>query len=156
MRMVVACLMFGSGAALAGADPILSCRTLHAEDPPAHITCLEQALRSQTAVLPSPEDGAVRGAGTLGAEQVRTSRRTADAAPDQMQVQITSVTYTAEGHGLFLMSDGQQWRETEKAPKGQRLNIDGQYTARIQRGMLGGYRMYVDGMRRMIKVERVK
>ena len=55
-----------------------------------------------------------------------------------------------------MMADGQVWRETEKTPERQRLEPARKYTARIEPGKVGGYRMYVDGERRMLKVERVK
>ncbi len=42
-----------------------------------------------------------------------------------------------------------------KAPGEQRLEQGKSYGARIERGKLGGYRMYVDGAPRMIRVTRV-
>ncbi len=71
-------------------------------------------------------------------------------------MRIVSVTYNYEGRGIFTMEDGQVWHETETSARYQRLATDRQYAARIQKGKIGGYRMYVDGVRRMIKLERIK
>jgi hypothetical protein len=54
------------------------------------------------------------------------------------------------------MADGQVWRETEKTPQHQRLQAARTYDARTTRGTLGGYRMHVDGERRMLKVRRIR
>lgn len=135
-------LAFGATTASSDVDPVVACRTAHGSDPAAHIDCLERALNAR-----NPK---------LGAEQVRTARREAEDNPKQVEVQIASVSYSDDGRGLFQMTDGQLWSETERSPKGLRLNPGQQYSARIQRGTLGGYRMHVDGMRRMIKVERLK
>lgn len=152
MSLVFARLAFGAAAALAGEDPISACRQAHGDDPPAHIECLERALSSQGAGPPAQEPSKADNSVELGAEQVTKARR----ATEAVDVQIVSLAYNSEGRGVFDMADGQQWRETERAPVRERLKVDRQYTARIQRGTVGGYRMYVDGVRRMIKVERVR
>jgi hypothetical protein len=58
--------------------------------------------------------------------------------------------------GIFRLDDGQVWREIESSPTHQRLAPDRAYPARIERGTLGGFHMYVDGVRRMKKVERLE
>jgi hypothetical protein len=154
MRVVVLPLMFGV-TALAGADPISVCRQAHGQDAQAHIACLEQALRSQPTAAPAATMSNPPPA-ELGSEQVRNARRAAAGSPEVVRVQIVSVAYNAEGRGVFVMADGQEWRETERTPQPQRLKTDRQYTGTVERGRLGGYRMYLDDVRRMIKVERVK
>lgn len=69
---------------------------------------------------------------------------------------IENVTYGSDGAGTFRMANGQVWKASERASPEQRLEPGKGYTARIERGKLGGYRMYVDGMRRMIKVRRME
>ena len=91
----------------------------------------------------------------LGAEQVR-ARKAVDEEPEKVAVRIVSTTYGPDGRGTFRMADGQVWRETEKTPERQRLKADREYTAHIERGSFGGYRMYVDGVRRMIKLQRLQ
>ena len=121
---------------MGASDPVADCRKAHAADPPAHIACLERALgtTTQTRELGAPP----------AAERVR-----------EMDVEIVGTSY-ANGFGVFQLADGQVWQETEKTPEAQRLKSGQQYRARIERGTLGGYRMYVDGVRRMLKIKRVK
>jgi len=58
--------------------------------------------------------------------------------------------------GVFRLDNGQVWRETEKSPRHKRLQPDQQYRVRIERAKIGKYRMYVDGVRWMFKIERLK
>ncbi|HEU5137650.1 MAG TPA: hypothetical protein VFU13_21075 [Steroidobacteraceae bacterium] len=130
-----------------------ACRLAHATDPAAHIACLEAALhRSGTTASPAePKTDTPAG---LGSEHLRDQRPAEYHEP--VSVQITSATYGVDGRGVFQMSDGQVWRETETTPANLRLAPDKPYSGRIERGQFRGYRMYVDGIRRMIKVERLK
>ena len=140
------CVSIGATAA---DDPVSRCRSQHSTDPQAHIACLERALGG-----PPPAAPAAVPTEALGAEQVRAKRDDPEQAA--IDVQITSATYGGDGLGTFRMADGQVWRETEKTPERQRLAKDREYKARIERGSFGGYRLYVDGIRRMMKVERLQ
>jgi hypothetical protein len=134
-RLVIACAGFAAVAAYANdPDPVADCRKAHAGDPPAHIACLERALGGSREELGAPRP----------VERVR-----------EVEVEIVAASYPG-GLGVFELADGQVWRETEKAPEQLRLDPGKRYRARIERGNLGGYRMYVDGVRRMLKVKRVK
>lgn len=133
--------------AVAHADPIAACRAAHAGDPDAHIACLEKALRGEAAP-PSPAG--------LGAEQAKARQRAPDAPTEQAAVRIVSVRYTASGLGVFRMADGQVWLETVASPERHRLEPGREYAALIERGKLGGYRLYVDGVKWMYKVERLQ
>lgn len=149
------CFTFLSTSTLAGTDPIDSCQKAHADDPSAHIACLEDALRATTGVKASPEPAAEQPS-SLGSEQVeQTQRASGKIADEPAMVLIDSATYNAQELGVFRLDNGQVWQETEKSPKHQRLESGQQYAARIERGKVGGYRMYVDGVRRMLKVKRV-
>lgn len=130
--LVVVCAGFAAAAAHA-TDPVADCRKAHAADPPAHVACLERALGAHE------ELGAPR-----PVERVR-----------EVDVEIVGANYSS-GFGVFELADGQVWRETEKTPEQLKLEPGTHYRARIERGTLGGYRMYVDGVRRMLKVKRVK
>lgn len=141
--------MWVSVGAPAADDPVSRCRSQHSSDPQAHIACLERALGA-----PAPAATAIVPSEALGAEQVRAKRD--DPEQSAIEVQITSATYGVNGLGTFKMADGQVWRETEKTPEHQRLARDKPYAARIERGSFGGYRLYVDGIRRMMKVERLQ
>jgi len=157
--------------ASANADPIAACRTAYAGNSAAHIKCLEDALRvAGAASTPTPTPTATQAtpAATavpvavapppagLGAEQVMTRQSSADAASEQAAVRIVSVRYTASGLGYFNMADGQVWVETEAAPKRVHLEPGREYAARIERGKVGGYRMYVEGVSWMYKVKRLQ
>lgn len=158
-------------AALAGTDPAAACRQSHAADPPAHIACLEAALRSYTGTEPPATAAPVTAAPVtsapaataadqpqgLGSEQVlKTQRARGDAPSEQVGVSIISATYNAQELGIFRLANGQIWRETELTPRHQRLQPGRQYEARIERGTIGGYRLHVEGVRRMMKVERLQ
>jgi hypothetical protein len=137
-------------------DPVTACRAAHGDEPTMHIACLESALQAQNAEPTREADapGADAPAG-LGAEQVLSAQRQREPAEPAV-VHIVSATYNAQGLGTFRLADGQVWRETSTAPERRRLAPDTEYTARIVRGRISGYRMHVDGVRWMKTVERVQ
>jgi hypothetical protein len=136
-------------AASNGGDAVTACRAVHESDPPAHIACLEKALRGEQTPASPPSRGP-----SLGEEQVDHARNLR--RPEPVNVEIESVSRDREGHLVFNMADGQVWRETETGLDGRLLEPGKSYPARIERGKVRGYRMYIDGIRRMIKVERIK
>lgn len=174
MRIVTAALLIGAASvASAGTDPIAVCRTAHAGDSAAHIACLEDALRASGAApsavartapaaeVPAAVSAAPAAAATptpsgLGAEQAKARQRSPDAPTEQAATRIVAVRYTASGLGLFTMADGQVWLETVATPERHHLEPGREYAARIERGKVGGYRMYVEGVKWMHKVERLK
>lgn len=147
-----AAVALGCGAAAAAADApapaaIERCRAAHAGDSAAHIACLENALRNA---------GAAPGS-AVGLDQVKQRERAQQDAPQPVaDVRIVSVAYDARGFGTFRTADGQVWRETEAGKRKPRLSDQDQYAARIEHGRVGGYRMYVDGIKWMFKVERLE
>jgi hypothetical protein len=157
MRLAAVLTLILTGApAVAAADPAAACRAAHQADPQGHIACLEAALRTQQSARNEHEVDADGPVG-LGAEQVVAARKPRDAPPEETVVKIVSTSYDNSMElGVFRMEDGQVWRETDKTPRHQRLDPDGEYTARIVRNRLGGYRMYVEGVRRMIKLKRLE
>ncbi|MBB6096532.1 hypothetical protein HNQ60_005454 [Povalibacter uvarum] len=150
--------------AMSGTDPVAECRARHSGDSAAHIACLEGALQGpKPSAAKQPQKVQQQNAPVaeakpteLGAEQVRAGKRDSDEARPQVLVDIVSVSYGAGGLGTFRMADGQVWRETVATPERARLDSNKKYSARIERGAIGGYRMYVDGERRMIKLERIE
>jgi hypothetical protein len=132
--------------ALAANDAVNACRTAHAGDPAAHIDCLEAALEKREASKPA----------SLGAEQVAARKRIREEPAEPVTVQIASASYNALGIGTFRMEDGQVWRETEASPERRRLKPGTAYTAQIMPGRISGYRMHVEGVRWMKKVQRVE
>jgi hypothetical protein len=153
MHLLASWLLLAASVPPNGADAVVACRQAHATDPASHIACLEEALRRND-TAPAPAEPKTKAPATLGSEQLHDQRPAEYHEP--VSVQITAATYGVDGRGVFQMSDGQVWRETETTPAGQRLSSNKSYSGRIERGKFRGYRMYVDGMRRMIKVERLK
>ena len=153
MPLLASWILLAASGAQSGADAAAACRLAHATDPASHIACLEEALRRNDSTT-SPEKPKTNAPAGLGSENLRDQRPAEYDEP--VSVQITKVTYGLDGRGVFQMSDGQVWRETETTPAGQQLSPNKPYAGRIERGQFRGYRMYVDGIRRMIKVERIK
>jgi len=157
---------------IAAADPVDDCRAAHAGDSAAHIACLEAALRARAAAPPrqaatvetssaapsaAAPAGSVQPSAGLGAEQVMAPRQANQDSPaEQVAARIVSIRYTAGGLGVFMMADGQVWQETERAPDHLRLQAGTEYDALIKRGAVGGYRMYIPGVRWMYKVRRLQ
>jgi hypothetical protein len=145
-------IALGSSAVAAAADApapaaIERCRAAHAGDSAAHIACLENALRNAGAA-PGSE---------VGLDQVKQRERAQEDAPQPVSdVRIVGVDYDSRGFGTFRTADGQVWRETEAGKRKPRLAQGSQYAARIEHGKVGGYRMYVDGIKWMFKVERLE
>jgi hypothetical protein len=181
MRLLASFLLTCVAAvASASSDPISACRAEHAGNDAAHIACLENALRAvgaapQTVVAgpaamapaapaaPAAAAAVASGAALatpaptgLGAEQAKARQRSYDTPAEQVSVRIVAATYDAAGFGVFRTADGQVWRETVASPERHHLDPKREYDARIERGKVGGYRMYVDGIKWMHKVERLK
>jgi len=186
MRFFATVLLSSLAATAAAApDPIAACRDAHAGDSAAHIACLEQALRAAgasqarnttpsravpagtqvapPAAMPAAAPVAAPAAAAavpqptgLGAEQAKARQRAPDQPTEQVAVRVVSVGYNSSGLGVFTLADGQVWRETVATPDRHRLRAGREYAAHIERGTIGGYRMYVDGVKWMFKVERLK
>lgn len=163
--LVVLCVV--AAQAWSQPDAVKDCRDSYGSDTDAHIACLERALQARqqpaadavdvAGARPEPEPSASDDPPTgLGAEQVQPANRQEVAEDDSAAVRIVEARYDAKGLGTFRMADGQVWRETSVSAERRRLDHDKEYDARIERSVLGGYRLYVDGVRRMTTVRRVE
>lgn len=96
---------------------------------------------------------------TFGAADIaqRQREKAVDNAPRSLDVEIVRILYTETGKGVFQLSNGQIWIQTE-AEKRRELEIEeGQpIEARLQRRMFGGYWLKTKTPGRAIKVERRK
>lgn len=152
---LTAILLIAGLPAVASDDPVARCRAAHEADPTAHIRCLEEALQAPAAPANA---GATTASPSLGVEQAAARKREAEpaAAAEKATVRIVEVRYNAAGLGVFRMADGQVWQETVATPARLHLQPGKEYDAAIERGSLGGYRMHVDGVRWLHKIERLK
>lgn len=141
---LAAMALIGAAHAQTGADAVAQCRASYAADPAAHIACLEAALTRQPAAPP---------AATAEPGRFPFSRQAEREEEQAITVRIVRVSYDSEGLGRFVMEDGQVWRETTAAPRRRHLESGETYTAQIDRGLLGGFRMNVEGIRWEYKVE---
>jgi hypothetical protein len=166
-------------AAVGSGDPVLECRAAHDVRTAEYVTCLEDALRRVSAVardagareratVPAKDPAAAAaaaldGAGApaarreLGADQLQQARRSRGEDGDQaVAIEIVAVEYGAEQLATVTLADGQQWRETSVTPRAKRLVAGRKYRGRIERGAVGGYRLYVEGIRNMYTVRRLR
>ncbi len=150
-----AILLVAALPAAASDDPVVRCRAAYDADPAAHIRCLEAALQAPAAPA---TDTTTTAAKSLGVEQAQSRKRAAEplAAAEKVAVRIVEVRYNAAGLGVFRMADGQVWQETVATPARLHLQPGKEYDAAIERGSLGGYRMHVDGVRWLHKIERLE
>ena len=106
-----------------------------------------------------PETSEAAIAETFGAADVakRQREKAVDDAPKTLDVEIVRILYTESGKGVFQLSNGQIWIQTE-AEKRRELEIaEGQpIEARLQRRVFGGYWLKTKTPGRSIKVERRK
>lgn len=136
-------------------EPVASCRAAHDGDMPALVACLEAALARCSPTAPRNDTPADSPTG-LGAEQVLALKAQQEPPRAPQVVRIVAASYDARGLGTFQMEGGQVWRETTTSPEHRRLKSGKAYSARIEPGKVSGYRMYVDGIRRMMTVERIE
>jgi hypothetical protein len=147
----------------AAPDPIAACREAHGTDPAGHIACLERALQqrqnanmpetiqSRPVSAPRPVNASNAAPSVPPEFRAQPSRREVES----IRVRIVRITYDNRGLGRFVTDQGQVWRETISSPERARLSPDRDYDALIERGVVGGFRMTVEGIRRELKVEPV-
>jgi hypothetical protein len=118
-----------------------------ATEPAIAGTAIERVVATAETAPPPPTG--------MGAEQVLAGEQS-DTPDEELVLHIIGSSYNSRGLGTFRTEEGQVWRETTPSPERRRLKPDRQYTARIVRSNLGGYRMHVDGVRWMKTVERIE
>jgi uncharacterized protein YggE len=78
------------------------------------------------------------------------------ASSSAVTVEIVAAIYDSTGRGRFTTAAGTLWREVVPTPLQQRLKNGRTYRGTITAGVFGGYRMEVEGIPRILKVEPVK
>ncbi len=112
-----------------------------------------------------PEAGAATPPATgLGAEQVE-ARRAREAerengvgrAPEPtLAAQIVDFAYTAGGQLVVVLDNGQAWGQIAGDTSEIDLAENERYTVEIERGAVSGYRLRINELRRIIRVERLR
>lgn len=74
----------------------------------------------------------------------------------RIEVELTTVRYDSEGRGIFTTSSGTVWRETVPSPARSRLDPRRTYQGVITTGLIGGFRLNIDGITRELKVEPIR
>ena len=92
---------------------------------------------------------------------VATDRAVAERAlkkpdPVRIEVELTAVRYDADGRGVFTTSTGTVWRETVTSPTRSRLDPRRTYKGIITSGLMGGFRLNLEGVIRELKVEPIR
>ena len=108
------------------------------------------AAAAQTTPSATPTAIASASAGVPG-ETVTAPRQ--DPAPQPLEVEVVAAVYDATGRGRFTTATGTVWREVVPAPADQRLRPGRRYRGTITLGIFSGYRMQLEGVPRILKVE---
>ncbi|MCG8435429.1 MAG: hypothetical protein MJA83_15510 [Gammaproteobacteria bacterium] len=99
---------------------------------------------------PAPVAEAVR---EIGAEHLSDSRHRSDSKIEIAAI-VSDVSKGGRGHLYFHLDNGHIWRQLEARhlpyPK------DGPFNIVITRGMMGEYRLRVEGSGRMVRIRRVR
>lgn len=108
------------------------------------------AAAAQTTPSATPTAIASASAGVPG-ETVTAPRQ--DPVPQPLAVEVVAAVYDATGRGRFTTATGTVWREVVPAPADQRLRPGRRYRGTITLGIFSGYRMQLEGVPRILKVE---
>jgi hypothetical protein len=74
----------------------------------------------------------------------------------RLDVELISIRYDQEGKGVFTTATGTVWRETVASPARSRLDPRKTYKGIITTGMIGGFRLNLEGVVRELKVEPIR
>lgn len=149
----------------AAADDPGRCR--HIDDDTQRLACYDEAFEAidgegeaRSKSLPPAEHGgdppradqAATGNGSaFGADSIRSS------APDFIEANLVGEFTGWTGSTIFRLDNGQVWRQTRNYSRNYIPNEPIQQPRiRISRGMLGSYKMTIEGVNRVVHVKRVE
>ncbi len=130
-----------------------------AEETPARKAEAEPAAESS-----EPETVAEAPTG-LGAHQVEKRIRSAASAEERKQedkerprveAAVLQFATTPLGKAVFILDNGQVWRQKRSDRNRVKLWDNRNYTVTVNEGMLSGYRLTVNELKKTILVERIK
>lgn len=120
-------------------------------------TVAEERREAQGLASPGTEQiapvASAKPAREIGAEQLPESRRPPD---DEVEIAATvsDVSRGTGGHLYFHLDNGHIWRQVE--PRYLPHPKDGPFNIVISRGMMGEYRLRVEGKGRLVRIRRVQ
>ena len=116
-----------------------------------------EADRKAAAAVAAAEAEKARAAAEAQAEAARRDSfgkaQTSDEQIDELQVVINEVMRDKLGRSVFLLENGQMWRQTEAFPVPP---IKDGTKATLKRGALGSYRIKIEGNSRNIPIIRMR
>lgn len=138
-------------------EPEKATITLEVADRTALETALAE-LKTRGVIVSSKIEYAPTRTSILPATTDRVVAERALKKPDpvRIEVELTAVRYDADGRGVFTTSSGTVWRETVTSPTRSRLDPRRTYKGIITSGLMGGFRLNVEGVVRELKVEPIR
>jgi hypothetical protein len=126
------------------------------KEEPAREAATARAPVAEAATTPVPASAAASDS-QFGAERLPEPKQ-ADGSVlrPTMRAGITEYSYTPYDRIIVFLDNGQVWRQTNGDTTRLRLRKDRSYTAKIEKGLIGSYNLTVDGIRKMVKVTRIK
>ncbi len=134
------------------------------EDAAMRLTCFDNAFAPEaseaqvasTPTAPAPPPAAEP---ELGAEQVAARRprsRTEDRARELIQSTIVDMAQTNTGEWVFVLANGQVWKQRRGDRQSLKLSEDDRPEAVIRRGAISGYRLELPQHGKTLIVERLQ
>lgn len=150
--------------AMAQDDPVAPFRECGSIAPTeARLACFDAALRASeadAAVRSERRSRRVREDFGLTAPQIAERDRaidaplSAEAEPDRIESVLQAVFTDGGGKQVFLLANGQVWRETSGST--YRGIVREGWTAQVRRGGIGGFRLSFEDRTGMFAVERLR
>lgn len=98
----------------------------------------------------------------MGAEQVKRrqiekgERDRDEEKAEPVGAVVTEFAYTSLGNVIFFLDNGQIWRQKDADASSIRLSKKRRYSVVISEGMLSGYRLTINELKKTLLVERLK
>lgn len=92
----------------------------------------------------------------VAAERIVAERALKKPEAVRLEVELIGIRYDGEGKGVFTTATGTVWRETVASPTRSRLDPRRTYKGVITSGLIGGFRLNVEGIVRELKVEPIR
>ena len=157
LQLCIALFALSPDAARSQTEPEKATITLEVADRTALEAALAE-LKTRGVIVSSKMEYAPTRLNILPAATDRVVAERALKKPDpvRIEVELTAVRYDADGRGVFTTSTGTVWRETVTSSTRSRLDPRRTYKGIITSGLMGGFRLNVEGVVRELKVEPIR